>query len=97
MHVENCTPSDFVLALLASNIDNHKPAKDSLLDEVSHIFDTFSIVLATVSAIQTWAHEALKNMYMEQIRKLTNPTLSFHFNAFNATAEQIEVLNGKNG
>jgi hypothetical protein len=98
MHVENCTPSDFVLALLASNIDNHKPGKDSLLDEVSHIFNTFSIVPAAVPAIWTWAHEASKNMYIEQIQKLTNPMLGFHFNALNVTAEQIEAFSmGKNG
>jgi hypothetical protein len=84
------TPSDFILSLLASSLDIQKPTKDSIIKDVACIFDTFSIALAAVSAVRTWAHEASKTIYMKQVQQLTHPSLGFHFNALNASADQIE-------
>jgi hypothetical protein len=61
---EEITPSDFILSLLGSSLDTHQPAKDSLLEDVVCIFDTFSIVPAVVTAVRSW--KASKSIYMQQ-------------------------------
>jgi hypothetical protein len=65
-------------------------AKDTLLHEVSLIFDTFSIILNAVASVKAWAHEATKSLYMRQAQWLTHSALGFHFNVQNTTAEHIE-------
>jgi hypothetical protein len=87
MREVDLTPPDFVLYLLNSRAESHKLAKDTLINSVCLIFNTFSIVLDAVNRVKTWAHEAAKSIYMQQVQGLTHPTLGFHFNAINATAQ----------
>jgi hypothetical protein len=84
------TPSDFILLLLAFNVDIYKPTKASIIEDVACIFNTFSIAPAVVSAVRVWAHNASKTIYLQQVQWLTHPGLGFHFNALNASADQIE-------
>jgi hypothetical protein len=47
-----------VLHLLKSKAESHKLAKDSLIDEIHLIFDTFSIITNAVNNVKTWARKA---------------------------------------
>jgi hypothetical protein len=77
-----CTPTDFIVSLLASPADSpYETAKQNLVDNTAHIFDTFSCVPSMSLAIRAWVHEAAKTGYMVQVRALTNLHLGFHFNA----------------
>ncbi|KAF8585314.1 hypothetical protein K439DRAFT_1616043 [Ramaria rubella] len=84
----NCTPMEFVLSLLTSAAE--VTAKMNLIDNTACVLDAFSCVPAAAQAVRTWTHEAAKTLYMEQIRALTTPQSSFHFNTHKATLEQIK-------
>jgi hypothetical protein len=85
-----CTPTEFILGLLASSMQSHQSEKLDLINHTTIILNSFSCVLSATSAVHAWVHEVAKTLYMQQVSRLTKPECGFQFNARNATFKKIE-------
>ena len=62
---------------------------NDLLTNCDRILSAFASHPATVSQTQKWAHSHAKDIYLEEVSRMSSKKSGFHFGASGASAQQI--------
>lgn len=82
--------STFIVNLLTSPRFQTNPAAANLVDNVEHILHCFLHHIETRSTVENWSEGIARKLYASELTELTKERSGLHFNARNATAEQLQ-------
>ncbi|KAF9817385.1 hypothetical protein IEO21_03526 [Rhodonia placenta] len=80
---------ELLVSLLLSDDAASRSARDDITRHISPIMHILHTAQATRAPLQAWVHETVKSVYANEIIALTQIKPGFHFNARQATEQQL--------